>query len=254
MNFHTYQLKSERAYRVVIKNLHYSTNINEIKEEIENLGHKVRNIINIRHKITKQPLSMFFVDLEPNTTNKFIYELKHINNALVKVEPPKKNFTIVQCQRCQQFGHTKSYCTKINKCVKCGEEHLSSMCAKGNDIPARCANCNKTHPASYRGCEVYQDLITKKKKISFRTIRESNPFLYSDSNFPTLGNVTSDTAPNNNTNRQRFQSYAYTARTTNPAINSATNLDKIEMLLNKQLELTSNLINMMTLLMNKLCN
>jgi hypothetical protein len=36
------------------------------------MGHKVRNIINGRHRIIKQPLNIFFVDLEPASNNKDI--------------------------------------------------------------------------------------------------------------------------------------------------------------------------------------
>lgn len=43
---HTYQPKEYRAFRVVIKNLHFSTNIEEIKDELSKQGHKVRNIHN----------------------------------------------------------------------------------------------------------------------------------------------------------------------------------------------------------------
>jgi len=45
---HTYQIKQDRAYRVVIRNLHYSIPIDEIKEELQKKGHSVRNILNIR--------------------------------------------------------------------------------------------------------------------------------------------------------------------------------------------------------------
>jgi hypothetical protein len=46
--FHTYKLKEERNCRVVLKNMHYSINPEEIKTEIEKLGHTVTNIWNIK--------------------------------------------------------------------------------------------------------------------------------------------------------------------------------------------------------------
>jgi hypothetical protein len=45
--FRTYKLKEERNYRVVLKNIHYSISPEEIKTEIENLGHTVTNTWNI---------------------------------------------------------------------------------------------------------------------------------------------------------------------------------------------------------------
>ena len=57
VTFHTFQLKQDRAFRVVLKNMHYST---DIKMSIEEQGFRVRNITNIREFKTKSPLSMFF--------------------------------------------------------------------------------------------------------------------------------------------------------------------------------------------------
>jgi arsenate reductase-like glutaredoxin family protein len=49
---------------VVIKYLQYSVNKKEIENQLTHMGHKVRNVINGRHRVTKQPLNLFFVDLE----------------------------------------------------------------------------------------------------------------------------------------------------------------------------------------------
>jgi len=51
--FHTYQLKEDRAYRVVLRNLHHTTLIEEIKNELLSFGHTPRNITNVlqqKHK------------------------------------------------------------------------------------------------------------------------------------------------------------------------------------------------------------
>lgn len=149
INFHTYQLKQERAYRVVVKNLHFSTPIPAIKEEIQSLGHQVRNVMNIKSRVTKQPMSMFFVDLEPNQNNKRIYETKHQFNAIVKIEPPLKTNDIIQCHRCQGYGHSKTYCRKMFNCVKCGLNHPTDNCPKAEETPPRCVNCLQHHTANY---------------------------------------------------------------------------------------------------------
>lgn len=61
--FHTYQPRQQTAYRVVIRNLHYSTDQDKFIDEIETHSHSVRNLWNIKHKVTKPPLSLFFLDL-----------------------------------------------------------------------------------------------------------------------------------------------------------------------------------------------
>lgn len=39
--FHTYQFKFERAYKIVLKGLHHTTDVNDIKKELGELGHNV---------------------------------------------------------------------------------------------------------------------------------------------------------------------------------------------------------------------
>jgi len=113
---HTYQIKAERAYRIVIRHLHHSVPLDDIKEELQKEGHTVRNIMNIKHKLTKDPLSLFFVDLEPQANNKEIFNLQFLGNAKITIEAPHKSRNIVQCQRCQAYGHSKTYCTKPYQC------------------------------------------------------------------------------------------------------------------------------------------
>lgn len=161
--FHTYQIKQDRAYRVVIRHVHYSIPIEDIKADIENSGFKVRAIMNITHRTTKTPLNLFFVDLEPADNNKDIYNLKYILNMKVAIEPPRKSTNIVQCTRCQAYGHTKSYCTRPFSCVKCGRGHSSATCTKARELPAQCALCDGPHPANYKGCTVYKELQAMKQ-------------------------------------------------------------------------------------------
>jgi hypothetical protein len=82
--FHTYQLKEERAFRVVLKYLHYTTDTDDIKRELLDLGHTVRNITNIRHRQTKDPLKMFYIDLEPASNNKEVYNIIAIQNKIIQ--------------------------------------------------------------------------------------------------------------------------------------------------------------------------
>jgi hypothetical protein len=44
VEFNTFKPKEERNFRVVLNNMHYSINPDDIKAEIEKLGHKVANV------------------------------------------------------------------------------------------------------------------------------------------------------------------------------------------------------------------
>jgi hypothetical protein len=61
------------------------------------MGHKVRNVINGRHTLTKQPLKLFFVDLEPAGNNKEIYTINWLQNKAAAIEPPRRNKGLPQC-------------------------------------------------------------------------------------------------------------------------------------------------------------
>jgi hypothetical protein len=107
-------MKQVRAYRIVIRNLHYLTPTAQITAELEEQGHKVRNILNVKHRATKEPLSLFFIDLEPNGNKKDIYDITFLCKMRITVEAPrqKKKKHIVQCTRHQSYGHTKTYYAK----------------------------------------------------------------------------------------------------------------------------------------------
>jgi hypothetical protein len=78
----------------------------------------------------------------------------------ISVEAPWKKTTIVQCTRCQSYGHNKTYCAQSPVCVKCGGDHATTVCTKDPTAPATCALCGGAHPANYKGCDVYRRLQT----------------------------------------------------------------------------------------------
>jgi hypothetical protein len=86
--FHTYKLKEERTYRVVLKHTHYSIAPEDIKPEIENLGHKVANVWNAKHYRTKQSLLMFFIDLLLLQTTRISLTLNSYNSAKFSLNRP----------------------------------------------------------------------------------------------------------------------------------------------------------------------
>lgn len=167
--FHSYQKKADRPFKVVLRNIHNSSDLDLLKKEIEALGHSVVKISNIRHRVTKSPLPMFYIDLVTKPNNKEIYSVEFLLNTKVKVEPPHKKREIPQCTRCQRYGHTKNFCSRRARCVKCALDHLTIACPiKERTTNAKCVLCNGNHPANYRGCTVYKEL----QKNKFPPLRE----------------------------------------------------------------------------------
>lgn len=259
IQFHTYQLKQDRCYRVVLKNIHFSTPLEELKAEIEYNGFKVRNLVNVKSNVTKQPLSMFFVDLEPHPQNKEIFEVQYLLNCKVRFEPPLIKKEVVQCKRCQDYGHTKTYCRNNFRCVKCGQNHDTITCQKPITVPPTCALCQGEHPANYRGCPVYNKIKSKR----FPELRQK-----SINDNTTINTESPDNEKNHFPARQVTNkvSYAQVTKETqlsngcqqdnpgngNVALMIQKSFERLENILVKQAEQISTLLNLLSSVVSRL--
>lgn len=168
-DFHTYQIVADKPLRVVIRHLHPSNEPEDIKNALREKGFIVKNVSPVLSR--RQPegqkreaLPLFFVDLDGTAPNsKEVYKIESLLYTRVKVEEPRKRQEILQCHRCQEFKHTKSYCNHAPRCVKCAGYHLTSACTKLREEPPKCALCGGAHPANYKGCTVHLDLQKKTK-------------------------------------------------------------------------------------------
>lgn len=153
LQYHTYQLPSEKQLHVVIKGIPEPIETEEIKNDLESKGFHPENIIRMRSRRDKRPLHMVLATLP--RSEKEIYKIKEVLSLIVTVEEQRNTERYGQCHRCQRFGHSQNRCTADPKCVKCAGSHLTSECGKDTTTPAKCVNCGENHPASYRGCKAW---------------------------------------------------------------------------------------------------
>ena len=263
-NFHTYQLKEERPFRVVLRNIHHSADIDELKIELSKLDHEVTNVSNIRHRVTKDPLSLFFIDLKQKPNNKEIYNISRLMNVIVKFEPPQIKKEIVQCKRCQRYGHTQKYCNHTFRCVKCAGTHPTDQCSKSPETSAKCIHCQGDHPANYKGCSAYKTLYSNKypklraKEVTYQT---PSPPKFTITPIPSTNQTPS---PTKFTTPSTY--YAQAVQGTqnipnshrdlppNSAPNSPNtdNVSRLEKLIEKQSKQINNLLSLLTHIMDKL--
>jgi len=256
---HTHHIKIERAYRIVILHLHHSVPLDDIKEELRKEGHTVRNIMNIKHKQTKDPLSLFFVDLEPQANNKEIFNLQFLGNIKITTEAPHKNRNIVQCQRCQAYGHSIISCTRPYQCVKCGGQNDSKVCTKPRHNPARCALCGEDHPANYKGCTVYRNLVaTRSNQTRVNNFHHQHPAIYPTPQHPITIPPTSNKQPlplnsfTTNTPVQNDQ-YTYaqiTKHNQTPILDQSTIAEQLTTFLNDFKTMFSQLVSQNSVILN----
>ncbi|VVC46180.1 Pre-C2HC domain [Cinara cedri] len=93
--YYTYQAHDNKAFRIVIRNLHPTTSTTEIGSDIESLGYNVHQVSNVLDKSIKRPFPIFFVDLEPAPINNEIFNLTSILHTKIKIEEPYKRREII---------------------------------------------------------------------------------------------------------------------------------------------------------------
>ena len=117
------------------------------------------------NKITRQVI-LFFDDGIPE----FIYlGWRRFRVSLYIPEP-------IRCYNCQAYGHKSNNCRSRVKCPICANNHSYEVCPSKDknreDQRASCPNCRANHPASYKGCKMYQEAkqiikIQTEEKLSY---------------------------------------------------------------------------------------
>ena len=134
-----------------------------------------------------------------------------------------------------QYGHTKSYCHRTPKCVKCAGSHQTLHCQRKNiSDDVKCVLCSGNHPANYKGCAVYQDL--RKSKYPQPKIQNDPPRLEK------RPNITSNLA----------ESYADKLKQNQAISNNATNSSPSD--LNNMMQMLQQIMQQLMTLTNLLVN
>lgn len=74
---------------MIIKKLHHTTATEGITKELKKQRLSVCNVINVKDRITKETLQIFFVELEPATNSKQVYDIKFLVNRRTMPNPQR---------------------------------------------------------------------------------------------------------------------------------------------------------------------
>ena len=163
--WYSYENKNTKPIRVMAKGIHPSCDPVGVVADIASKGFRISMATPILSNKDKYPLAMFMLTFEHGEDIKKIFEIEKIKGARVKIEHVKRNKLIPQCKHCQGYGHTQRYCKLQPKCVKCAGDHHTKECTKGEIRTPKCANCQKNHPANYRGCEIAKQKQKEKDNL-----------------------------------------------------------------------------------------
>lgn len=88
--------------------------------------------------------------------------VRYVCYTRISWERQENRNRVIQCRRCQQWGHGTKNCHANPKCVKCSEAHWSRECnlvRKDDPTTApfiKCANCKGPHLAMSNHCPTYR--------------------------------------------------------------------------------------------------
>ncbi|XP_044574071.1 uncharacterized protein LOC123258266 [Drosophila ananassae] len=127
----------------------------------------LRNTVqSFQHHINKVQLEPESRSLKKNEVHP-ICKLQYLLYRRITAEEPHKRNGPEQCPICQEYGHTRSYCTHRAASVVCGDAHSSTQCTINKDsIVKKCGNYGGNHTANYKGCMVYKDLKSRMRQAT----------------------------------------------------------------------------------------
>lgn len=64
LTFTLFQLRQDRTFCVILRNLHHSADLEGLKKELLQHGHEITNIGDIKHRATQNPMSLFLIDFK----------------------------------------------------------------------------------------------------------------------------------------------------------------------------------------------
>ena len=137
---------------LVIVNVHHSITEEEVKEELlNNKAMTFTKISRITSRAMGQSTKLLRVITEPN--NQVNADLKHgvkkgwqLYRCQASREPPH----VLQCFKCQKFGHSARDCSNAIRSLRCSQDHSVKECTVAKEN-AKCSNCGGAQATVYRG-------------------------------------------------------------------------------------------------------
>lgn len=174
LEFHSYTHRDEKTHAFVLRGLDHAPPPEMIVRELRELhGVEVTQCYTMNK--TRRPA--YLVITKSDTTLTKISKIRALEYTMVTWQRYQNNKKIIQCHRCQAWGHATSNCFAAPKCLKCAEGHLTTNCTKTDkDTPAKCVNCGGPHPANNVECTVYlQKLKAIQNNIAGRQQQPRKP-------------------------------------------------------------------------------
>lgn len=166
IEYHTYTPKQEKTHAFVLRGLYHEVDIQQLKEELViEYEIPVKDIYTMKGTRFQTFLVITANDI---TLKQLEQKVRYLDYTVVRWERHNNSKKIIQCHKCQMWGHATSNCHASPRCLKCAQSHLTNQCTKNREDPAKCVNCGEAHTANSVACTVYQDKIWQLERKNTR--------------------------------------------------------------------------------------
>ena len=151
-------------HETTILNLPTCITNTEIQDQLKESLLSPKDIYRFNKKGTQEPSRNVKVTFGSKTEkDSFIAAGFCIYSQHFKVVENKPLPNVLQCYKCQKFGHNFFECKEAaSKCLRCGGDHRLTLCTVQKE-QAKCANCHENHAANYKGCQSYKEALKNAK-------------------------------------------------------------------------------------------
>lgn len=155
--------KPSEEFNVVIYGIDYEF-ANEHRQAIKSNG--VVDIIEMKSFRKGQKLNMVRCICKcKESQEKLISSGLKVGYVKCQVGEYERREKVIQCYRCQNFGHIAAKCKGRERCSRCGQLDHNVKSCKSKPEEAKCANCGGNHGSAWAGCPKYKAAIEAKHQV-----------------------------------------------------------------------------------------
>ncbi|KAL1116422.1 hypothetical protein AAG570_004896 [Ranatra chinensis] len=155
VQFFSFAFKDDHLKRFVLHDLPETFTPEVILAELKRAIPSINSVSQMTKKLengSTRKLPLFIVTAKKDVTIQSFSQVRAIFYHEYKVEKFRSGGTnVVQCYKCQNFGHTNRFCNMPERCVRCGQAHSAKEC---KETILKCPNCSENHSAGSLNCKV----------------------------------------------------------------------------------------------------
>ncbi|GAB0086437.1 hypothetical protein DMENIID0001_004990 [Sergentomyia squamirostris] len=168
IQFFSYQLSEEKLLKFVVTGL-FKMPKNELLEHLKQVNVDPVDVkeMNLQRKNFDNQANYILFFKKGSITLDQLKKVRAVNNIIVGWQDFSRQGTsekpVLQCSRCQMYGHLTRYCSRKLICAKCGAEHETDHCMDTTGT-IKCSNCNGNHDSRDTTCPKRREYVDLRER------------------------------------------------------------------------------------------